>query len=238
MSVAHNYTAVRLLSGSSGSARGLAEVVVSVTPPANCLQFVDDTLSGIFSFDISQSTCLKSVAFGSLVNITGDSGIYLQDSPALESVSFSALTGLGPLGGGGNLWASGCAVLKSFSAPVLATIGNGANLNLYNCPLLATVDLRGLVTIGASVNLILWGNSSLTSLALGAFTVGNNASLDFSGDALDQTTVDFILARCVASAGFLGGAVDLSGGTNAAPSAAGTANKNTLIARGVIVTTN
>ncbi len=64
--------------------------------------------------------------------------------------------------------------------------------------------------------------------------------IGFQDCALSVESVDHILARCVASAGYVSGNVNLSGGTNAVPSAAGLTSKATLEGRdpGVTVTVN
>jgi len=104
----------------------------------------------------------------------------------------------------------------------------------YGVTDLVTVSLPNLVdiTIGG---LVFQGSPLLTSVSLPVFVPRNGMTIDISGGALDVTSVDGVLARCVANAAFVSGTVNLSGGTNAAPT--GT-DKATLIGRGVTVTTN
>jgi len=87
------------------------------------------------------------------------------------------------------------------------------------------------------------GNPLLTTISIPLVVMSINVfsnlvDYNFSGNALNQATVDQILARCVASPLLTAGLLQLDGGTNSAPSVAGTANKNTLIARGMSVNTN
>lgn len=80
----------------------------------------------------------------------------------------------------------------------------------------------------------------LVTPLIGPFTVGNNATISFNGCALDQATVEFILTRCVASAAFLNGTLDLSGGTNFGAgglSVQGASDLATLQARGGLTVT-
>lgn len=92
-------------------------------------------------------------------------------------------------------------------------------------------------------NIWIIDNPDLTSITFPASLVSGGAGilcgLDFSGNALTQTTVDAILAACVAGGSAAGIEVlDLTGGTNATPSAAGLADKATLQTAGWTVTNN
>jgi hypothetical protein len=62
-------------------------------------------------------------------------------------------------------------------------------------------------------------------------------TVDISGCALTGTAVNNLLTQLDAN-GISGGSVDVSGGTNAAPSGAGLTAKTNLIAKGWTVTTN
>lgn len=80
--------------------------------------------------------------------------------------------------------------------------------------------------------------SSLTSLSMPVYEPTNGIDQTLSGNALDATSVNAFLARCVAAAGYVSGTIDLSGGTNAAPTGQGAADVVTLTGRGVTVSTN
>lgn len=88
------------------------------------------------------------------------------------------------------------------------------------------------------LNGVLFANNGTTTWNAPLWVPTNATTIDLSGNALDQTSVDQVLARCVANAGYVAGTVDLSGGTSATPSATGLADKATLIGRGVVVNTN
>ena len=117
-------------------------------------------------------------------------------------------------------------------------------------PNLTTID--GLwwdasVTSGTStLSVNIRNNSSLTTisriyqLVTGSVNVGRTIIYDFSGNALSQASVDALLVAIDAGKGTDTGTrqVDLSGGTNSTPGAAGLAAKASLVAAGWVVTNN
>lgn len=146
-------------------------------------------------------------------------GIYIENCSALTTISFPNLTtspNYGYLITGNN-------ALTSVSFPVLSSaVPSGSTtvpmFYIVGNPLLTTITMPSVV------------------MSLNVFS--NMVDYNFSGNALNQATVDQILARCVASPLLTAGLLQLDGGTNSAPSVAGTADKNTLIARGMSVNTN
>lgn len=113
-----------------------------------------------------------------------------------------------------------------------------SDLTLNFLPDLASADISAQTT---STGFMIASNPLLTTLVLPASFQGGQAftALTFSGNALNQATVDGILALIVA-ANSPGGAcvIDLSGGTNSAPSVAGAASVATLQGAGWTVVTN
>lgn len=94
------------------------------------------------------------------------------------------------------------------------------------------------LTMGASpllLNLTAQSNALLTSFGIGGCTGVTSLYLD--GCALTEGAVDAILAALDTN-GLSNGEVDLSGGTNAIPSAAGLASKASLEGKGWTVTVN
>ena len=81
--------------------------------------------------------------------------------------------------------------------------------------------------------------SSLTSFPANMFDAcpATNFTGAFVGCALNQTSIDNILVS-IAAAGTSGGTLNMTGGTNATPSATGLAAKATLVGRGWTVTHN
>lgn len=142
--------------------------------------------------------------------------------------------------------------LESISAPLL--VGN-PDIYINSCQLLTSVDFSALASCkfltlnvtglaSASFNLLTTGeisvtsNPSLVSLSLPVFLPINGTNFNCSNNALNQASVDNVLHRAVANAGYVIGTVSLDGGTNSAPSAAGLLDKATLVGRGVTVTNN
>lgn len=84
-----------------------------------------------------------------------------------------------------------------------------------------------------------YGCSSLTSFPANMFDAcpATNFTNAFVNCALNQTSIDNILVS-IAAAGTSGGTLNMTGGTNATPSATGLAAKATLVGRGWTVTHN
>lgn len=109
-------------------------------------------------------------------------------------------------------------------------------LRIYNCPNLTTIDVSTLTTVNA---LYCRQNPALNPPSIAHFT--SVFSIDFASCGLSQAEVDAVLADCIIISN-TDTSCDLklnntTGSPNAAPSAAGLANKATLISRGWSVTT-
>lgn len=130
--------------------------------------------------------------------------------PALTSTSYIEVTG--------------CTSLTSVSFAALTTIfkdsnGSGGGMNISGSSLLTTITLSALTTIPTT----------------------NPGNYYFNNNALNVTTVNAILTKFAAIAPTVTGTgrtLDLSGGTNAAPTGAGLTAKSTLQSGGWTVTTN
>jgi hypothetical protein len=193
--------------------------------------------TGLFSYQNSPSLNLATSLTISIE--TNSEGFDFENLPNLLSLSFPNLM---TVTANGYFWISGNPLLNSVLLPVFESIGldtlytgGGHILAITGCDSLSSVALPAFT----STNRVFIGsNAALTNLSLPSFVPLDGGSYNFSTNALDADSVNNILARCVASAGFLSGTLDLSGGTNAAPTGQGVADKATLIARGVTVTTN
>lgn len=150
----------------------------------------------------------------------GGSGIVVADCPSLRVV--------------GSLSFNSCA---DFTTPDFSALETVDGINCDFCPLLTSFPLDLLTTIGSG-GLSFGDCTGLTSFAIPSLaTAADGSSILFTGCALDQMSVDAILVALAATA-FANGGIDLSGGTNAAPSAAGLAAKATLEGRGCTVAVN
>lgn len=141
--------------------------------------------------------------------------------------------------------------LLTVSAP-LATKINGTNTMILRNPLLQSISFPSLIEVDPWFNGRVFefkNNASLTTIDLGSFIPKSTGmyprqNADFSGNALSAVSVNHILARFVANPTWgIGGVpgsyfLDLSGGTNSAPTGQGAIDKATLIARGASIYTN
>lgn len=189
--------------------------------------------------------------------------VRFEDCPALENVTIPALTTVGE---GVTLICSALTVLSlsameeigqsfivdaplagNFDISELESVGWGIN---FFSATVTSIDLSSLTEVGIpddSSGSITIACSQLTTLTFPVLLVIHNtgfAAVNLSGCALDQTSVDAILVRLAALDGTAGttlfenSPIDLSGGTNAVPSATGLTAKATLEGRGNTVTVN
>jgi hypothetical protein len=196
--------------------------------------------------------CLTNVTSISIRHTTNEGGYYISDADELLTLTLDNLTSVSA----GDIDIRNCNALTAISLPLLAscpTISFQNNLALteLDLPLLTTVS--AFITISGNTlmtsvsmplltnivnNLAMHNNTSLADVDLSSCIPANGKNMVFSGGALTVTSVNHILARCVANAAYISGTVDTSGGTSAAPAGQGILDKATLIARGCTVNTN
>jgi hypothetical protein len=143
-----------------------------------------------------------------LTSVTLDFIYYNQLSPTLLKIYAPLLATIG-----GNLAGAGNPALTEVYYPSLVSVSGPDGINYQDCTALVEVHFPSLVPV-------------------------NGKPIVFDNCALNEESVDGILARCVANAAYVSGTVNLAGGTSAPPSVTGAADKATLIGRGVTVTTN
>jgi hypothetical protein len=171
------------------------------------------------SIGIRNKGTLSSLTFRQTSLGVDAGGVYIENCSALTTVSFPNLTSSPNYG----YLITGCGALTSITFPVLASaVPSGSS----TIPMFYIVGNAALTTI------------TMPSVVFGLNIFTANTDYDFRANALNQATVDNILERAVASPLLTAGVLQLDGGTNAAPSAAGLVNKNTLITRGMTVNTN
>jgi hypothetical protein len=158
---------------------------------------------------------LESV--GTLTNENGgnnSSSIHISEWIRLQTINFSSLT---------TLELNGSVPSYSYS------------FYISNCPNLTTLNIGELQTVPYN-----FGISQCSSLT--TFSIANLTSFDgdFDGtnNALTQVTIDAILNQLANVVVLANRTVDLSGGTNAAPSVTGATYVATLISNGCTVLTN
>lgn len=171
---------------------------------------------------------LVSLSFPNLVSVldefSGELGI--EDCESLVSLDLPKLALVET-----NLSINGCTSLETINLTALEE----ANGLLIESSIMTSLDLSALVTVGGS-NIAISGNTALESIDLSSFVPTSGGEFYFAGNALTAASVNAILARFVANAAFVSGQIDLSGGTNAAPTGQGLTDVTTLRGRGVDVT--
>jgi len=162
-------------------------------------------------------------------------GFDIESTTGVTEINFTNLIAIDPNNTqNGFIWITGHIALISVSAPNLVTLSG--DINIRNNPAITSIDLSSLTSFGVSIHL---DNSPfLTEVDLSSLIPSNGQTLTFSNCALDATNVNAILARCVSNAGFVTGTVNLTGGTNSAPTGQGITDSGILLGRGVDVTTN
>lgn len=162
-------------------------------------------------------------------------GVVVGGTSSLQKISFPNLVTVNPLvDRSAAFQIANNSALTELLLPKLATMNGlfiiGGNANL------TSLDLGSIESFSGNISIT--GNVTLTTIDLSSFvpTLGNDDS--FAANALSAATVNAILSRYVANASFTSGSVDLSDGTNAAPTGQGLTDVATLTGRGVTVTVN
>ena len=160
-------------------------------------------------------------------NILNDFSI---NSNALTSISLPSLTSVGSFSLSAN-------ALTSISLPSLTSVGNffiySNALTTISLPVIKNID-----------SIDLRYNFSLTTFTIGSTLKVVIGDVNFIDCALNQSSVDNVLVRLAALDGTNGTtsynnhSINISGGTNSAPSATGLSAKSILVLRGNTVTTN
>jgi hypothetical protein len=179
--------------------------------------------SGLF---IENNAIINSVLLPLYDECVGTNNIDFTANPLLPTISFPLLTKIGAA-----LNIVNNAILNVLNLPLLADV---ANVYINFNPLLPSVNLSALATFNGGT-LSVSDNDVLASVTLSPSIDCLNILI--SGCALTQASVDDILAK-LDTAGFSNGSIDLSGGSNSTPSAAGLVSKANLVGKGWTVSTN
>lgn len=196
--------------------------------PDPCFTCLGISMADALLLSLWNNIAQKSMACGglSLVTFARDLRITFSD---LTTLDLDALVSVSQ-----EFNVSGNAGLTSLSLGSLVSVG--FSFTGTGCSALTSLNLDSLTTIGFDLSLD--SCSVLASFSAPNWLPSDGRTIMFFDDALDVASVDHVLARCVANPAFVSGTVNLSGGTNATPSAAGQADSATLTARGVFVVTN
>lgn len=184
------------------------------------------TIDQVINASLTVDNCdvLSSIHFPVLTDVEGS--ISISNAPQLTSIQFEALENV--------------SIIDFDTLPLLTTVSLGdlttaSSIGVAACDALTSLGVTSLVTVGA---MTIINNPLLTDIVLLSWVPTNGSSYSFQANALNDSTVNLILAQGVANAGFVTGVIDTSGGTNAAPSGQGIVDKATLQGRGVTVSTN
>jgi hypothetical protein len=140
---------------------------------------------------------------------TSDVGFSFIDCSKLVSLSLPVLSISGSVPFNAVLVIN-CPLFSSFTAGSLTACN--ANVDFIQLPALTSLDLCSVVSV--AVELVVSSCASLSSLNVASFVPTNGLSIDCSACALDVTSVELVLRRCVL-AGVTGCTIALDGGTNA-----------------------
>ena len=227
-------------------------------PNATSIIATDSNVEGLVlervggSFTSFEAPNLATVDLGNAFGY----GIELLDCDTLISAGFPAL-----ITNGSFFFVDVNALLGSISCPLMQTCDT---VEITNNPSLASLSLPSLTQLAggtqyfsiqsnaslvsfsmdsfgsfATVNsLDIKSNPSLTTVSIPMVLPRNGCDMVFTNNALSAESVNHILSRGVANAAYTSGFMNLSGGTNAAPTGQGITDKNTLVARGCTITTN
>lgn len=210
----------------------------STGPTVNDWTLICDSRVTIFNattfdrFGIVQDNSSTQFSFPNLTTVIGaiDIGSFaIYECTALTSISAPLLTSVDD-----DISFENDTALTSINLMSLQTI-NVSSFQISGCTSLTGLALPALVAIGGDVLSV--GCTVLNSLAVPVWLPTDGTTIDFSGCALDVTSINLILARCVA-AGVTTCTITLNGGTNAAPAGQGAVDKAALIGAGNTVTTN
>lgn len=192
--------------------------------------------SDLVSLNLSALTSAANISIdgcSSLVNflvpfLSGDCSVSATSCNSLETINVGSIN-----------------ILSGFSVP---NATNLTNLYMTSATQISNFDINGCssLTTLADTNLTsIYGNldahncSSLTSIDWSPILSFDPSitSINFNGCALNETSVNYILARCMASNLSIT-TIDLSGGTNAPPTGQGITDADNLILNGCTVFIN
>lgn len=185
---------------------------------------------GLFGYQ--QAAQLPGITGVVINTATNDQGYDIEFAPDLETISFPHLASIDE---NAYFLLSDNPALVSVSLPVLTQAGQ---LRISDNDSLTAVDLSNFTTSLLGSNFSISSNASLVVLSLPVYVPINGMDVRFASNALSAASVNGLLAMAVAAAGFVSGILDLTGGTNAAPTGQGIVDKGILNGRGVTCTTN
>lgn len=190
-------------------------------------------------------------SFSAPVLATCTGSIQLNSSPSLAVIDLHALTSVGVF-----VYFYDCGTLTSISCPLLVSVGelhfesnnaltsvdfsalqsvNLTTISMFDCLVLPSLSLPAFNEDIAGFNA--FGCFLLTSVSFNGRNITDGSNNDFRECALNQATVDLILAAGVAGS-MASGSIYTFDGTSAAPGVQGQIDKAQLLLDGADVQTN
>ncbi len=225
-------------------------------------EYVEDSNFGVIPIDsltFNGLTTVTNAIFIEVVSLveldfpdlTTTDGVHIANCPLLQSVDF----GSAGLSIGQDFEISGCVSLTSVDAAPLQVVGD--DFSFGDNPLLASVDFSSVQSVGAqmygannialtAINLssltttgevAMAGCTLLVSVLLPLWVPTDGTGIDFSNCALNATTVQQILRRCVL-AGVTTCTINLSGGTSAGTASLNAQGQADVVTLGAQLTIN
>lgn len=186
-----------------------------------------DSLELINSYTIFSNNGFVALSFPSLHTIANQ--FFVQNNSNLQSIQMTALTQSST-----NFTIDSNSSLIDIQMGVLVTVGDA--FQIINNSILETLILPSLTNIG--ISFYAYNNPLLSVLSIPNVIIPNGGFFTVAGCALDIASVARILASAVSNGSLTSGTIDISGGTNAAPTGSALDDYNTLIGRGVTVNIN
>lgn len=227
---------------------------------------VKTTVNDVFSFGGSPIFTPRNIYFGGTtcadINIIDDYNINSLTSESISAPNLLSIDGQIYLSGGsGGLRTISMPLLQTISVWAVANIPGWAETSIYiffwdnletidfgsltiakddiqitSNPNLNSIDISSLEEIGGN-SFDIYSNPLLTTLDISSL-ITFDGQVNMSDNGFTQATVDAILNQLANVVVLANQTVDLSGGTNAAPSVTGATYVATLISNGCTVTTN
>jgi len=180
-----------------------------------------DNLSTVYSF--VECNFNSSLIRFSLPLLNSAAGIDCRYNSSLIEINLPSLTATTY-----DFKCDSCNSLTTISFNNFRVVGNG-DFNCSNCTSLTTLNLPAFETCSGAFfgNFISNNCNSLTTVNIPQWAPINGKTINFNNCALNTTSVNSILARCIVSK-ITGSTIYLNGGTNAAPTGQGLTAVTTL----------
>lgn len=182
----------------------------------------------------------SAISAPNLTTVKGGIVISLDNNNVVQNIDLSALETIGvyaqsvvPSWNGWGIYFRNLSLISTLNLSNLTTVKSGVYID--SCDILTNLNINNLQEV--SGNFFINTNPLLTTLDVSSLTIFDNDFYVIDG-ALNQTSIDGILYQLAVVINLQNRTVNLSGGTNSAPSVTGDGYVATLISNGCTVITN